>query len=155
MKRTLQSFSLLFTITFITVNAHADVKLPSLVSKWMVRLKPLKAGGPFTLTVSGKNKIELKDVMVGEVWICGGQSNMQWRLNQTDNADAEIAVAKYPMMRLFTTPRSEVDAPTADVKAGWKECSPKTAATFSAVVYYFGRDLRKARNVPIGLINNA
>ncbi|HEX2488979.1 MAG TPA: sialate O-acetylesterase [Blastocatellia bacterium] len=123
--------------------------------KWMVRLKPLKAGGPFTLTVSGKNKIELKDVMVGEVWICGGQSNMQWRLNQTDNADAEIAAAKYPMIRLFTTPRSEIDAPAADVKAGWKECSPETVATFSAVGYYFGRDLHKARNVPIGLINNA
>jgi sialate O-acetylesterase len=123
--------------------------------KWMVRLKSLKAGGPFTLTVSGKNKIELKNVMVGEVWICGGQSNMQWRLNQTDNAEAEIAGAKYPMIRLFTAPRSEVDAPAADVKAGWKECSPETVATFSAVGYYFGRDLHKARNVPIGLINNA
>ncbi len=123
--------------------------------KWLVRLKSLKAGGPFTLTVSGKNKIELKNVLVGEVWICGGQSNMQWRLNQTDNAEAEIAGAKYPMIRLFTAPRSEVDAPAADVKADWKECSPETVATFSAVGYYFGRDLHKARNVPIGLINNA
>jgi len=194
MKRTLQSFSLLFTITFITVNARADVKLPSLVSdgmvlqqgmavplwgwadegesvtvvfqnqkvtatakdgKWMVRLKPLKAGGPFTLTVSGKNKIELKNVLVGEVWICGGQSNMGWRLNQSDNAEAEIAAAKYPMIRLFTVPRAELDAPVTDVKSGWKECSPESAATFSAVGYYFGRDLHKARNVPIGLINNA
>ncbi|MCG3160050.1 MAG: hypothetical protein JMDDDDMK_01082 [Acidobacteria bacterium] len=123
--------------------------------KWMVRLKSLKAGGPFTLTVSGKNKIELKDVLVGEVWICGGQSNMAWRLNQTDNAEAEIASAKYPMIRLFTVPRLEVDAPVTDVKAGWKEASPETVATFSAVGYYFGRDLHKARNVPIGLINNA
>src|SRR5215510_12717271 len=123
--------------------------------KWMVRLKSLKAGGPFTLTVSGKNKIELKNVLVGEVWICGGQSNMQWRLNQTDNAEAEIASAKYPMIRLFTVPRAEVDAPVTDVKAGWKECSAETAGTFSAVGYYFGRDLHKARNVPIGLINNA
>ncbi len=123
--------------------------------KWMVRLKPLKAGGPFTLTVSGRNKIELKNVLVGEVWICSGQSNMQWRLNQTDNAEAEIASAKYPMIRLFTVPRLEVGAPVTDVKAGWKECSPETVATFSAVGYYFGRDLHKARNVPIGLINNA
>lgn len=123
--------------------------------KWMARLKPLKAGGPFTLTVSGKNKIELKNVLVGEVWICSGQSNMQWRLNQTDNAEAEIAAAKYPMIRLFTVPRSEVDAPVKDVKAEWKECSPETVAAFSAVGYYFGRDLHKARNVPIGLINNA
>src|SRR5262245_25825361 len=123
--------------------------------KWVVRLKPLKAGGPFTLTVSGRNKIELKNVLVGEVWICGGQSNMAWRLNQSDNAEAEIAGAKYPMIRLFTAPRAEVAAPVTDVKAAWKECSPETAATFSAVGYYFGRDLHKARNVPIGLINNA
>jgi sialate O-acetylesterase len=123
--------------------------------KWMVRLKPLKAGGPYTLTVSGKNKIEFKNVLVGEVWICGGQSNMQWRLNQSDNSEAEIAGAKYPMIRLFSVPRAEVDAPLNDVKAGWKECSPESAATFSAVGYYFGRDLHKARNVPIGLINNA
>src|SRR5262249_52001322 len=101
--------------------------------KWMVRLKPLKAGGPFTLTVSGKNKIELKNVLVGDVWICGGQSNMEWRLNQVDNAEAEVAGAKYPMIRLFTAPRAEVDAPVADVKAGWKECSPESAAGLSAV----------------------
>src|SRR5215468_7912808 len=123
--------------------------------KWVVRLKQLKAGGPFTLTVSGKNKIELKNVLVGEVWICGGQSNMEWRLRQSDNAEAESAGANYPMIRFFTVPRAEVDAPVTDVKAGWKECSPETAAMFSAVGYYFGRDLHKARNVPIGLINNA
>lgn len=123
--------------------------------KWMVRLKPLKVGGPFTLTISGKNKIELKNVLVGEVWICGGQSNMQWRLNQTDNAEAEIASAKYPMIRLFTVPRLEVDTPVTDVKAGWKEASPETVPTFSAIGYYFGRDLHKARNAPVGLINNA
>jgi sialate O-acetylesterase len=123
--------------------------------KWMVRLKPLKAGGPFSLTVTGKNKIELKNVLVGEVWICAGQSNMQWALRQTDNAETEIANAKYPMIRLFTAPRLEVDAPVNDVKAGWKECSPETVATFSAVGYYFGRDLHKARSVPVGLINNA
>jgi sialate O-acetylesterase len=123
--------------------------------KWMVRLKSLKAGGPFTLTVSGKNKIELKNVLVGEVWICSGQSNMEWRLNRSDNAEAEIAAAKYPMIRLFTVPRAELDAPVTDVKSEWKEVSPESAAAFSAVGYYFGRDLHKARNTPIGLINNA
>ncbi len=106
--------------------------------KWMVRLKSLKAGGPFTLTISGKNKIELANVLVGEVWICSGQSNMQWQLRQTDNADAEIASAKYPMIRLFTVPRSEVDVAAKDVKSEWKECSPETVAAFSAVGYYFG-----------------
>ncbi len=123
--------------------------------KWIARLKPLKAGGPFTLTISGRNKIEFKNVLVGEVWICSGQSNMQWTLRQTDNADAEIAAAKYPLIRLFTVPRLEVDAPVKDVKAEWKETSPETVAAFSAVGYYFGRDLHKSRNVPVGLINNA
>jgi sialate O-acetylesterase len=123
--------------------------------RWIVRLKPLKAGGPFTLTVSGKNKIELKNVLVGEVWICSGQSNMQWTLKNTNDGDAEIARAKYPMIRLFTVPRLETDAPVSDVKATWNETSPETVAGFSAVGYYFGRDLHKARNVPIGLINNA
>jgi sialate O-acetylesterase len=123
--------------------------------RWMVKLKPLKAGGPFTLTISGKNKIEFKNVLVGEVWICSGQSNMEWRLRQSDNAEAEIAVAKYPMIRLFTVPRLEVDAPVTDVKGAWKECSPETVGSFSAVGYFFGRDLHKARNVPVGLINNA
>ena len=123
--------------------------------KWMLRLKSLKAGGPFKLAISGKNKIELQNVLVGEVWICSGQSNMQWNLKTTDNGDAEIAAAKYPMIRLFTVPRVEVDAPQTDVKAAWKECSPETVAAFSAVGYYFGRDLHKSRNVPVGLINNA
>jgi sialate O-acetylesterase len=123
--------------------------------KWMLRLKSLKAGGPFKLAISGKNKIELQNVLVGEVWICSGQSNMQWTLKNTDNGEAEIAAAKYPMIRLFTVPRLEVDTPQTDVKAAWKECSPETVAAFSAVGYYFGRDLHKARNVPVGLINNA
>ncbi len=134
---------------------NQKVKATAKDGKWMVRLKSLKAGGPFTLTISGKNRIELQNVLVGEVWICSGQSNMQWQLQQTDNAQAEIASAKYPMIRLFTVPRSEVDTAAKDVKAEWKECSPETVATFSAVGYYFGRDLHKARNVPIGLINNA
>jgi sialate O-acetylesterase len=123
--------------------------------KWMVRLKPLKAGGPFTLTISGKNKLEFSNVLVGEVWLCSGQSNMGWRLNQSDNAEAEIASAKYPMIRLFTVPRSEENLPATDVNGSWKETLPENAATFSAVGYYFGRDLHKARNVPVGLINNA
>jgi sialate O-acetylesterase len=124
--------------------------------KWMVRLKPLKAGnGPFTLAIAGKNKIELKNILIGEVWICSGQSNMQWSLKNTVNADVEIASAKFPNMRLFTVPRLESDTPVKDVKAVWNEASPETVAAFSAVGYYFGRDLQKARNVPIGLINNA
>ncbi|MFN8002053.1 MAG: sialate O-acetylesterase [Acidobacteriota bacterium] len=123
--------------------------------KWLLRLKPLKAGGPYALTIRGKNTIEMKNVLVGEVWVCSGQSNMEWRLRQTDNADTEIANAKYPQIRLFTVARAEVEAPAKDVKGAWKECGPESVAAFSAVGYFFGRDLHKARNVPVGLINNA
>lgn len=123
--------------------------------KWMVKLKPLKAGGPFEMVIAGKNKIEFKNVLVGEVWICSGQSNMQWSLRQTENGEAEIAKASYPMIRLFTVPRLEKDEAQSDVKASWKECNPEAVGAFSAVGYYFGRDLHKAKNVPIGLINNA
>ncbi|MFN7930272.1 MAG: sialate O-acetylesterase [Blastocatellia bacterium] len=120
--------------------------------KWMVKLKSLKAGGPYTLKI---NDLEIKNVLVGDVWICSGQSNMQWSLKQTDNAETEIANAKYPMIRLFTVPRLEVDKPAEDIKANWKECTPDTVPNFSAVGYFFGRDLHRALNVPIGLINNA
>jgi sialate O-acetylesterase len=123
--------------------------------KWALKLKPLKAGGPFTMTIAGKNKIEFQNVLVGEVWICSGQSNMQWTLKSSDNGEAEIAKANYPKIRLFTVPRLEVEAPETDVKSAWKECSPETVGAFSGVGYFFGRDLHKARNVPVGLINNA
>lgn len=139
------------TVEFQTQKVTATAK----DGRWLLRLQPLKAGGPYALTISGKNKVEFKNVLVGEVWVCSGQSNMAWRLNQTDNAEAEIAAAKYPQIRLFNIPRAEPNAPAQDVKGAWKECAPETAATFSAVGYFFGRDLHKARNVPIGLINNA
>jgi sialate O-acetylesterase len=139
------------TVQFLDQKVAATAK----DGRWIVRLKPLKAGGPFTLTISGKNKIELKNVLVGEVWICSGQSNMQWTLKNTTDGDAEIAKANYPMIRLFTVPRLESETPVSDVKSKWNETSPETVAGFSAVGYYFGRDLHKARNVPIGLINNA
>jgi sialate O-acetylesterase len=123
--------------------------------KWLVRLKPLTAGGPFTLTISGKNRIELKNVLVGEVWIASGQSNMQWEVRQLDNPQEKIDKANYPMIRLFTVPRLEVASAPGDVKGDWKECSPQTVGTFSAIAYYFGRDIHKSRNVPVGLIDNA
>lgn len=120
--------------------------------KWLVRLKPLKAGGPYTLKI---NNLELKNVLVGDVWICSGQSNMQWSVKQSDNADREIANANFPMIRLFTVPRSEVNTPQADVKANWQECNSANIPDFSAVGYFFGRDLHKNLQVPIGLIDNA
>ncbi len=120
--------------------------------KWMVRLKPVKAGGPFVLKI---NNLQLTNVLVGDVWICSGQSNMEWSLRRADNADTEIANANYPMIRLFSVPRSEVNTPQTDLKASWQECNSANIADFSAIGYFFGRDLHKNLNVPIGLIDNA
>jgi sialate O-acetylesterase len=124
--------------------------------KWLVTLKSLKAGGPFEMKISGVNTVAIKNVLVGEVWLCSGQSNMAWRLSQTTNAEADIAAAKYPNIRLFTVPNSPKDEPVSDVKADWKECTPETAKSFSAVGYFFGRALHLARKgVPVGLINSS
>lgn len=137
----------------VTVEFNGQsVATTAAAGKWMVRLKPVKAGGPFTLKI---NNLELKNVLVGDVWICSGQSNMQWSVKQSTNADTEIANANYPMIRLFSVPRSEVNTPQADIKANWQECNPANIPDFSAVGYFFGRDLHKNLNVPIGLIDNA
>ncbi len=119
---------------------------------WLAKLKPIKAGGPYVLKI---NSLEIKNILIGDVWICSGQSNMQWSLKQTSNAEADVAAANYPKIRLFQVPRLEIEGEQSAVKSSWKECTPETAANFSAIGYFFGRDLHKNLNVPIGLINNA
>jgi sialate O-acetylesterase len=121
--------------------------------KWLVYLNPLKAGGPYTMTISGENTIELKNILIGEVWICSGQSNMELQLISSANAETAIAESKDPKIRLFTVPVVMSRTPHTDTNSKWLECEPATSAGFSAVGYYFGRALRKALNVPIGLIN--
>jgi sialate O-acetylesterase len=123
--------------------------------RWLVKLKPLKAGGPFTLTIVGDNTITFTNVLVGEVWLCSGQSNMGFALAGTENAAEAIAAAGDPQLRLFTVPREPAEAPQTDVAGTWQESTPETAAKFSAVAYFFGRDLRRARQVPVGLINSS
>ena len=123
--------------------------------KWMVILAPLSAGGPYEMVIAGKNRIVLADVMIGEVWICSGQSNMQWSVAASANAEQEIASSANPMIRLFTVPRQSKPEPQADVDAAWAVCGPETVPNFSAVGYFFGRYLQKHRNVPVGLINTS
>lgn len=121
--------------------------------KWAVKIKTPKAGGPYDLTIKGNNTIKLKDIMMGEVWVCSGQSNMQWPLSRANNAEAEIAAADHPDIRLFTVARHVSATPLDDCKGTWQKCSPKTVAGFSAVGYFFGRKLNKDLNIPIGLIS--
>jgi sialate O-acetylesterase len=121
----------------------------------MVRLDPMEVGGPHEMTVSGKNTVTIKDVMVGEVWLCSGQSNMGVSVGESMNAEAEIAAANHPGIRLFDVPPRVVEEPQRDVKARWRPCSPESVARFSAVGYYFGQRLREDLGVPIGLICGA
>jgi sialate O-acetylesterase len=115
----------------------------------------LAPGGPFTLTVSGKNKIALPDVYVGEVWICSGQSNMEWPLRMTTGAEQAIKESKNPQIRLFTVAKITSDQALHDVKGTWQECNTETVKNFSGVAYYFGRELQKAVHVPVGLIHTS
>ena len=124
--------------------------------KWLVRINPPKqAGGPHELTIKGKNTITVKNILVGEVWVASGQSNMQWSLNAVNNAQEEIAAANYPEIRLFYVPRVPAIEPMQDVKASWKVCKSADAKDFSAVAYFFGRYIHQQVGVPVGLINTS
>jgi len=121
--------------------------------KWIVRLQPLQAGGPFTAYVqSGASTVEIKSVMVGEVWLCSGQSNME--LPESAASDYTRAQDEAnPAIRMFTVSQTAVDEPSSDAKGAWVPASKYTVGSFSAVALSFGRELHERLNVPIGLIN--
>lgn len=118
--------------------------------KWMVKLKTTDAGGPYQLYI---NDIVIQNVMLGEVWICSGQSNMQMNVKDCENAKDEIAKADYPNIRFFYVARDNADDPSRNCYGSWETCSPKNTKSFSAVAYYFGRELNEKLQTPIGLIN--
>lgn len=123
--------------------------------KWMIKVSTPAAGGPFEIEI---NKIKLKNVLIGEVWICSGQSNMEWPVKSAANSDNEIAAANYPNIRLLTVNRATSIHPLEDFTAkgnGWETCSPETISDFSAVAYYFGRNIHHSLNVPVGLIHTS
>jgi sialate O-acetylesterase len=103
----------------------------------------------------GSNTIHIKNVLVGEVWICSGQSNMEWPLQFTVDANKSIESSANPMIRLFTVAKRPASASLTEVHGKWDECGPKTVGSFSAVGYFFGRDLQKALKVPVGLIHTS
>lgn len=121
---------------------------------WRVQLDSLKVGGPYKLTIKGKNKIVFDDVLVGEVWVCSGQSNMQWSVINSNHSDLELASANYPNIRLFSVPLvGTPELQTSMQDTTWYACTPKNIPEFSAAGYFFGRKLHQTLGVPIGLIN--
>ncbi len=122
---------------------------------WRAALGSLQAGGPHTLTVKGHNTVTYKDVLVGEVWLCSGQSNMAFAVGSANDSDLELATANYPNIRLISVPQIASQTPEWTFKGKWDVCTPEVARSFSAVGYFYGRLLHQILGVPIGLIDNA
>ena len=125
--------------------------------KWRIDLDPLKTcTKPQGLTVSSPHDtLNISDVLVGEVWLCSGQSNMQWGMNKSENGDAAIAAATHPLIRLYKTPNVFSSTPNEKINSAWSTCTPEILPSFSAVAYYFGKKLHEELDVPIGLLQSA
>ncbi len=130
--------------------------------KWMLRLSDLKTGGPYEMTVAGANSVTIKDVLVGEVWLGSGQSNMAFTVSKAKayyagviNEAQEIAAANYPEIRMFTGQAAKTYEPQSSVEGEWLVCSPETVPGFSAAGYFFARDLQKEIKVPVGIVTLA
>jgi sialate O-acetylesterase len=141
----------------VTVSfAGQEVSADPADGRWQVELAPIPANSqPATLTITqGDTKVQRNNILVGDVWVCGGQSNMEWPLIKTAGADEGIAASGNDKLRLFTVPRRGAPAPETNVAGNWSVSSPETTPGFSAVAYYFGRDLQRSLNVPVGLISS-
>ena len=124
--------------------------------KWMVKLPSMDYGGPYKLNIQGKTNLSFENVMIGEVWVCSGQSNMEFQLITSKNGEAEVAASNYPNIRLFTVKKTISHQQQEKLQDGeWSQCSPATSSHFSAVGYFFGRELNQKLNVAIGLINSS
>jgi len=123
--------------------------------KWAVKLAELQPGVAGDMTITGKNQLTVKDVAVGEVWVCSGQSNMEWKVSGALNPLEEAAAANFPLIRMFTVQKSAQFEPQVDCKGKWEVCTPETVPGFSAVGYFFGRKIHQTLNVPVGLIHTS
>jgi sialate O-acetylesterase len=146
----------------VTLNGQTRSATAGADGKWMVRLRNLKAGGPYELQIAGKNSLTIHDVLVGEVWIGSGQSNMEFTVSQKVarfagmlDEDKVIAAANYPTIRMFTEKQAKSYTPKEGLAGEWKVCSPETVPGFSAVGYLFARDLQQRLHVPVGILTVA
>jgi sialate O-acetylesterase len=142
------------TITVSFAGQHVSARADD-AGKWMVHLTPVKEGGPYELTAAGSDTVRLVDILVGEVWLCSGQSNMELAVGKTANAEKEIASAQYPAIRLFTVKRTVADSPQTSCTGAWLVCDSAAVRSFSGTAYYFGRKLHLDLNVPIGLVHSS
>ncbi len=139
----------------VTIGGQEEKTQTDSDGNWNVVLKPIKTGGPHSMTISGKNTIKLEDILIGEVWVCSGQSNMEWSVERSNNPEEEIKNADYPKIRLFYAEKKITGKPQSDTTGEWKLCSPEAIPGFTAVGYYFGRHLHKELGVPVGLVQSA
>lgn len=140
----------------VTFAGRSSAAVADKDGKWLAQLPPLTASAtPAEFRVSGRNTVKLTDVLVGDVWLGSGQSNMEFAMREVLNAKEEIATATRPEIRLFTVPRSEKSQIVEDVRASWQACTPENVTAFSAVLYLFGREIQPAAGVPVGLIHSS
>jgi sialate O-acetylesterase len=123
--------------------------------KWVIKLDSLAVGEPATLVVKGKNQLTFENVVAGEVWVCSGQSNMEWSINASLDPDLELLASSNPNLRLFHLQKATSTTPKTDCVGTWAVSGPESAKQFSAVAYYFGRQLQRTLDVPVGLINTS
>ena len=137
-------------------NQHKQTKAGS-DGRWKINLEPEKEGGPYTLTIKGENTIVINDVLVGDVWVCSGQSNMEFTVDEARNAPVEIAEANYPYIRHIDIADAVSDKPLEDVSktGGWQAATGGNVGNFTAVGYFFARELYRQLHVPVGLINTS
>jgi sialate O-acetylesterase len=139
----------------VTIDGQSKTTKAGADGKWMVKLANLKTGGPHTLTVKGKNSLTVNDVLIGEVWLGSGQSNMAMTVNRANDYEKEQAAAKLPEVRMFIVSSGAADAPQDDCVGRWQVCSPESVGGFSATLFFFGREVHKVLQVPMGLINSS
>jgi sialate O-acetylesterase len=139
----------------VTIAGQSHTATADARGNWKVKLAAMKVGSPLTLTVNGKNSVAFSDVLVGEVWICSGQSNMGFNLGSTYDGDLEVMAANFPNIRLISVPQVGVQEPQKNFNGKWERCSPANAGGFSAVGFLFGRQLHQTLDIPIGLIDDA
>lgn len=146
----------------VTLGDHSTTATAGKDGSWKAELGPLKAGGPYDVTIVGRNTLTLHNVVVGEVWVCSGQSNMEMAVGNSPRAwggvkdyEKEIAAGNYPLLREFSVKKAVAGKPQTEVQGHWMVASPQTVGEFTAVGYFFGRDLHKALKVPVGLVHSS